>query len=213
VSLLKDFFWYTSVPKDSFERAEDISVRRQAERLRGLYFNLNLILVGEGFPDAIQQTLDNDVAYARRLFGGAGIGIGRVKRWRIRQDDVGQFDELDSSIEAHFLWASFSAGTDGIDVFVVRSYRRSGEAKAGVSPVDGSCDHSGFDSGVAIIHNGGMANLAHEVSHYLGLDHPDNEDNVNDPMIEGMGAMASAHFSAEQGETMRDHCMMRRPCP
>jgi hypothetical protein len=36
---------------------------------------------------------------------------------------------------------------------------------------------------------------------------------VNDPMIEGMGAMASAHFSAEQGETMRDHCMMRRPCP
>lgn len=218
VSLLKDFFGYRSVPKDSPERAEDISVSRQAARLRGLHFHLNLILVGEMFPGgvpAVHRVLDEDVAYARRLFGGAGIGIGRVKRFRIAQADVEGLDELDSPFELLELRLGFSVEYDGIDVFVVRSYHSDGEFKGGNSPVDGSCEKGAFDSGVVVVHNAGMANFSHEVGHYLGLDHPDEKDPVNldDPMLEGASEKASAHFSAEQGEIMRDHCMMRRPCP
>jgi predicted HD phosphohydrolase len=66
------------------------------------------------------------------------------------------------------------------------------------------------------VHNGGEANFLHEIGHYLDLDHPDKDNDpatLNDPMRKGASERASSHFSAEQGETMRDHCMMRRPCP
>ena len=216
--MLKHFFGYTEVPAHSEDRNEDIRVRLQAERLRaGPRFDLNLILVGhDALPEHVDRTQDRNIAYARRLYASAGIAIGRIKRSRISVAKADGLEHIDSTSEACELWESFSSPDDhnGIDVFVVHSYRQDGEHKGGRSPVDGSCNNDGKDSGLLVTFNGGEANFAHEIGHYLGLNHPEpTAANLDNPMFEGIGASAAARFSAEQAAIMHEHCMMRGPCP
>lgn len=217
LSLLNHFFGYTSVPET---QGKDISVRRQASLLRGLHFHINLIYVGldqhTKSIGLVNRDHDDAIAYARRLFAGAGMGIGRIKRFQLVASKAQGFDHLESPSEARELRDCFSTPEefDGIDVFVVRSYSNEGVRKGGNSPVGGSCDHEGKRSGAVVVVEGGRANFVHEIGHYLGLDHPDDHDvsNLNDPMLEGTSS-ASAKFTAEQGGIMRDHCMKRPPCP
>lgn len=219
LSVLNHFLGYTEVPRQSVARNEEIRIRTQAERLRFFpRFDINLIFVApETLPLSVHRRHDENIAYARRLFASAGIAIGRIKRFKISLEDADGFEEIDSASEAGDLFACFSspAEDEGIDVFVVRLFQRGDEFKGGHSPVDGSCNNDGKRSGLLVVFNGGSANFAHEIGHYLGLEHPDPEEasSATDPMLEGAIAFAGAEFSIEQGECMRDHCMMRLHCP
>ena len=61
-----------------------------------------------------------------------------------------------------------------------------------------------------VVHNAGLSALPHEIGHYLGLEHPSNEEsnpnnpyNSNNPMFPVSWATWSVKFTAEQGATMR----------
>ena len=224
MSLLRDFFGYTSPPPTSGPAAvEATSVQRQVSRLRGLYIDLNLLTVGvEATLDlpAVHRGLDIAVAAARETFASVGLGIGRIERWWFSVEDAGGFDEISSNDEASELWESFSYPQENgaIDVFVVRSLH-----VAGRSPVDGACDHSGKDTGLVILFAGGAlgigATLAHEIGHYLCLAHAkEHAEDENDPAATDpfniMNEPAPSHgtFTTKQGEIMRHHCMVRPPC-
>ena len=224
LSLLNDFFGYTTVPqKTSRGESEPVSVRRQVTLLRTRpHINLNIIKMGLDqmsiSPSKVDSIIDNAIAVARRAYAEVGIAISRIKRGYILAADARGFEHLESSGEAHDLFDEFSfpKKNGGLDVFLVRSYQNDGVHKGGRSPCDGSCDQKGSDSGVAVVFHKSNAIgvgivMAHEIGHYLGLDHLD--DDHRDPyniMDEG-GKTGTASFTASQGKTMREHCMMRLP--
>ena len=120
--------------------------------------------------------------------------------------------------EAEDLTDDWSSSGGGIDVFMVQTI---GDA-AGWSNVDGPCSkESKFDlSGVVLELSLGRrftgVLLAHEVGHYLGLEHANSATNLMgvDSNDDGIGEIDnnSTQVTSSQGTKMRSHCSVRGPC-
>jgi len=234
VSLVHDFYGYTRPPRmvadvlagrawtqavegitEHAEVSDQLSLLQQVHMLQGSYFNINLIRVGiEFFTEADEQDLDAAIQLTRDIYAQVGLGIGRVERWALTAADAKGLENITSYSDAQSLTDDWYVANDGIDVFVVRSFAG---VTAGRSAINGSCDkHSKFfmNGSVVTIHKYiGLPNswttgliLAHELGHYLGLNHVADNDNL---MYKG----AFGDFLTDsQGRTMKQHCSVKAGC-
>ena len=169
--------------------------------------DVNLIAVGrDNFSNANVDQMLNSLTGARQIYAQVGLNIGTVRRFRIEASQAGALEIVDSLAEADQLTDDWTVGNNALDVFVVRSMN----GADGWSAVGGSCDkNSKGMTGSVVSLNGSLANsgntFAHEMGHYLGLDHIAAADNF----IGNNGASNSHTNVFEwQGDTMKRHCFV-----
>jgi hypothetical protein len=209
ISVIGNIYNYIQVPF-----GQRLSLREQANLLQGSHIHLNIIRVGTDqsgwFSLADELEIDAAVQFTRDTYATVNVGIGRVEHHFITTADSKGRENIDSDDEAAELTHEWSVPNDGLDVFFVLTYAGS---TIGLSAVDGPCDKSDKDTNGSIVAIEGTGNdtgfvLAHEVGHYLGLKHRDSDStNLMFPSIPNLGNLTSS-----QGNTMKDHCLIRAAC-
>ena len=220
VSLLSGYFgmFRGRPPTDPVDGAVALSVRTQAQRVRGRHVHLNIIRVGiDQFTGAQLDRIDYAVFKTRNIYATVSLGVGRIQHWDVATADANSRDDLGSEDEAEDLTQEWTVPNDGIDVFVVRNI--SDTDFVGISPVDGPCDKNAKGMNGAI---GGEVNrtddpfarsFAHEIGHYLGLSHEnDQPDNLMCQSSRANSLRDSVLLTSGQGSNMRDHCAVRTGC-
>ena len=234
-SVVEDFFGYV------FHGHQRASLRTQAQLLAAPHVNVNMIRVGEeNFEDEDKAKIDGAVERMRELYAQVPIGVGRVLHWVIdeadaRESDVWNSVPLDDGAP-RTLTNDWNAPNDDLDVFLVLSWSPDRPGKKGQAPIEGSCDK---DGGICDNSTGAVFSLApeartigtimaHEVGHYLGLDHigdldgddvDEDEDGVVDPEFQPfidnlMFPIVTKVGTIEpwQGVIMAAHCLIRPGC-
>jgi hypothetical protein len=225
LSVKRDVFGYIWGPID-----RRLSVREQMELMRDDAINLCIFLVGHepGFggwwSQAEAQSMQLAVAVTRDLYAQVGVGVRKLF-WRyIPVDEATGYWSVDAG-EATQLTAEFSGPNDGIDVFFVKNVSDAG----GWSNSDGPCDKDGTKSrtGAVLELTGDDCSsnpnalctgilMAHEVGHYLTLQHADDLTNVmgDDSDGDGIGSINNTSVSLDngQGADMKDSCWIKASC-
>lgn len=218
ISIIRDFYGYTRVPA-----GRQLSLSTQARLIKSSHMHLNLIRVGTNengwFSDIEEQEIDEAVQITRDIYATVNVGIGRVERYSITAAQANGQQDIDSDDEAEALTNEWAVPNDALDVFFVLTC---GGDTIGRSKVDGSCDkdnNKGMDGSVIALEGDTSTTglvLAHEVGHYLGLKHTDEDDDLDDndktnlmfPSVDGNGGK----LTGGQGGVMKEHCWMRAAC-
>jgi hypothetical protein len=173
----------------------------------GAGFDVNLILVGtENFTTALRTQLDQSLTGAQAIFTEVGLQMRNFSWFHIDVADAGTYANLDKS-EAPSLTADWTVPNHALDLFIAPMMTGGADGR---SAVNGSCnkDAKGMTGSVVSL-NGNAANsgntFAHEMGHYLGLDHIADPNNF----IGNNGASDSnTEILASQGQTMAKHCFV-----
>jgi hypothetical protein len=147
----------------------------------------------------------------------------RYRDIRVEEDKDDECTDSDEGDDLRDDWSSPGQYADRIDVFFVESF--SGDACAsslgGFSPIDGPSSKSGDDSGVILdvkdmnILTSSWGEqvfgilIAHEVGHYLDLEHTTAMNNFMNPTV----GTANTVITYGQWKDMRDHFFVRRLNP
>lgn len=202
-SVLRDYYGYVSLPGP-------LSVRTQLLLLQGEFVDVNLIRVGiEQFTSGDESEIDAAVQFTRDTYATVNLGIGRVLRFFITNNDANGRDNIADNGEAETLTDEWTVDNAALDVFFVRTYAGS---TIGLSAVEGPCDNDakGMDGSVVAMEGSDTTTgfvLAHEVGHYLGLSHVNNANRLMNPTVPNGGALTSS-----EGANLRDHCFVRAGC-
>ncbi len=219
ISIVRDFFGYrTGTPKP-------LSLLTQVRLLQGKHIHLNLIRTAS-FDISKQKQIDYGLQKMRDIYATVNVGIGRIQWFFIPPGH----EVIDGDSEAEDLWNEFGVPNTAIDVFLVRSIVDSD----GKSPVDGSCDKDSKDDSGCVIsvednadgigYTLGQA-IAHEVGHYLGLEHvielstisfldiPKNIIDILDNNLMYPNVPNGGMLSGGQGGVMVLHCSVNGGCP
>lgn len=204
----------------------DLSLKRQLQLIQGRCVDWNLILVGvENFTTADRQEVQYAIQVTRDIYGKQNLGVRHIHWQQITAADAGGYVTIDSLAEASDLTDDWNGiFGDAMDVFVVRvfSVPSNGGTFIGLSAVKGPCSKDDKDemtgSVTSILLTGQDASgvlMAHEVGHYLGLEHCEDDANCNTGTDNFMNAtIDSDNFNIlnTQGSTMRGHCYVKDPC-
>jgi len=143
------------------------------------------------------------VTYTRQKYATVGLTLARVEYYEISTAAAKGRDVINDDNEARVLTDEWTVPNNAVDVFVVKRYVG---ATSGLAPRNGPCNKNakGMD-GVVVELIGAMGqNLAHEMCHYLGLDHrPNDSTNLMFDSVPNGGQL-----DAGQGATMRQHCFI-----
>jgi hypothetical protein len=175
---------------------------------RGSYMpriSINIIRVGsDQFTTADESEISSAIAFTRATYATVGLTLDRVLHFAIPTASARGREIINDDSEASTLTDEWTVNNNAIDVFFVRLYAGT---TAGLSPVAGPCDKNakGMDGTVVEIRPGktGVI-LAHEVCHYLGLHHVDNDSsNLMFPSVPNGGQL-----TAGQGWIIGCHCFI-----
>ena len=180
--------------------------------------------------------LDYSVYRIRNIYRPQGVGVGRVLHFEIDNGDADGMAVITDGDEAEDLWRSFFVDNDGIDAFVVRAtlVDAAGNKMLGLSPVGGDCDKGSRNDGLLAgavddVDEGISRTFAHEIGHFLGLDHnhtalpagpcPTTSTAQNNLMAQtgcvnttGQTLRGAVLLTGTQGNLMDDHCSIRTAC-
>lgn len=205
--IVRGFFGYTG------GAPETLSLKAQVNRLYGPHIHVNLIRVGfELFSEWDNLEIDNALHFMRRTYETVNIGIGRVGNYYISTSDSHGREHISDPDEAEDLTREFTIPNNGIDIFLVRTF---GGPDGGAAPPGGGPTNKNDDTmdGVVVSIQDApqitATSLAHEVGHYLGLDHVDNNDTTN---LMNRWVYNDGLLTAQQGQIMRSHGMVRPGC-
>ncbi len=200
----------------------DLRVASHLTLIKGKAFNLSLILVAHEEDMSGEWTLaecgriQEAVDRMRELYAQVTVGVRELYWQYIPIADAGGYTVVDGG-EATDLTEDWTGANDGIDVFLVNSVTDAD----GWSNTDGPCDkNSKGRTGVVmeVYNNADLAGIlmAHEVGHYLHLQHASNITNVmgDDSDGDGVGSIdsTSTNLTAAQGTTMKGSCFIRPNC-
>lgn len=169
--------------------------------------DVNVILVGhDQFTGTDRAETTAALAIARTIFAAVRIELRETGWFGITADEASAYLTIDSGSEAADLTDDWTVRNDALDLFVVRAMN----GADGWSAVNGSCDKDAKGmTGSVVSLNGSSANsgntFAHEIGHYLGLDHiPDHGNFIGDN-----GSSNSVTGIHEwQGTVMKRHCFV-----
>jgi hypothetical protein len=230
-SIMRNVFGFSrgTLPPDPTGAIVSVSMREQIAAIEGRHIHVNVIRVGfdaiasAAIAAAIER-VDFAILRIRQIYAPAQLGVGRVLHWEITQTQAGGADDIGSEDEADELWSSWDVPNNGVDVFITRTM--STTDFIGLSPVDGACDKDGKDDGlfggrIDRAADGVARTFAHEIGHYLGLEHnhgdncPASVSARNRLMAQtrcAVSARTSTNLTSGEASTMRDHCIVRSGC-
>ena len=214
ISVVSDVFGY--VFRDGSNQifggnAREMRLGRQLALCEGQALNINLILVGEGnFTDTDRMEIQHGIQFMRDIYDDVDIGVRKLDWQQISVAHAGSYTVISSDGEAHDLTDDWNGPPGALDVFIVRVMTHAD----GVSAVDGPCSKDDKQmTGSVVSLNGSFSNsgntFAHEIGHYLGLDHVASPTNF----IGNDGASNSnTGITSSQGTTMKAHCHVTDEC-
>jgi hypothetical protein len=173
------------------------------------YFDINIIRVGvDRFSRQDLQAIDSGIDAVKSIYSQVGLYLHEVNEWDISYAEAGTYVTIDSQSEAVNLTTDWTVPNGALDVFVVRAMY----GAVGWSAVRGSCDKNSADgmTGAVVSLEGDYAfignTFAHEIGHYLGLQHDTREENMmGDP---AGNSNSSRRITAWQGDIMKQHCFV-----
>jgi len=223
ISILRDFFGFFrgQLPPDPTGADVVVSLKRQAARLQGDHFHLNVIAVGvDQFTDADDIEVDYSIFKLRNIYDQVSLGVGRILHWGVSTADADGLDSPTTEDELEEISERMHAPNDGIDLSVPHNLNvpSDGGMVLGKSAVDGPCqdkDDKGMDGSVVGLFGSEQTarSLAHELGHYLTLEHRNSEPK-NLMCQSGLASSIrnSVELTSGQGGDMRDHCMVGSGC-
>jgi Metallo-peptidase family M12B Reprolysin-like len=136
-------------------------------------FGINVIRVGyEQFSSGDDALVLGAVELASDLFSRAGLFLEPIEHYGISVADSRGREIIDDNGEAEALTAEWTVPNRSIDVFFVRSFVGN---RTGYSAIGGPCDKNSKGITGAVVEvqprPGSGFTLAHELGHYLGLNH------------------------------------------
>jgi hypothetical protein len=160
------------------------SLRRHLETISGIAaIDLVLILVGHNtdFSGVVTREQVTKIQYglqvARDVFATVDLGIRKLVWWRIPMANVEEYADISGNAEARRLAREHSGPAGGIDVFFVQTISGAGGLAPGNPPGPIDKDENLRMTGVLVALDGTHFwvghGIAHEVGHYLGLEHVD----------------------------------------
>jgi hypothetical protein len=222
VSIVRDFFGFRRgvLPPDPEGELVEISLRRQLRLLEGRIIHVNVIAVGaDQFSDDDRIELDYCIFRLRNIYSQVSLGVGRVEHHNISTTAANGLDNPTTFADVKELREQFTIPNDGIDVFVPHNWNvttSSGQVVSGLTPAEPACEKGGKDDASSLGLFGSLQTartFAHEIGHYLGLDHPENlPDNLMTPSSDADDIRDSVELTSSQGATMRKHCTARDGC-
>jgi hypothetical protein len=168
--------------------------------------SLNIIRVGsEQFTANDETTIAFAINYTRAIYGSVGLSIDRLEDYVITNAQAGGYAVIDQDSEAESLTSQWTVHNNAIDVFVVKLYVG---GTAGLSPTKGPCNKDlpfPYMTGVVVELVDVLTNqvLAHEVGHYLGLEHETDTTNLMYKDVPNGGLLTFL-----QGIKMSTHCFV-----
>lgn len=221
-SVLGDYFGFARgvLPPDPTGADVSVSLLRQESRLQGDFLNLNMIAVGsDQFTDSDYIEIDYTIFRIRNIYHTVGLGIGRVQHWIIDTADANGLDSPTSRDDLEQLTQDWTVPNDGIDVFIPHNMMipSNGGVLLGRSAVGGSCDKNskGMTGSTGGLWGSEQTSrtLAHEVGHYLDLEHRNSQkDNLMCQSGQANSIRNSVLLTNGQGDDMDDHCSVRGGC-
>ena len=220
VSVLRRLFGFIRqrVPTDPVSSVTaQVSVLKQLNSLQGRHIHLNIIRVGiDNFTSAEVDKIEYSIYKARNILNTRSLGIGRVNHYNVTSGQANGRDDIGSDDEAEDLTQEWTVSSNGLDVFMVDNISA---GFVGLSPVPGPCDKDAKGMNGVL---GGEVNrgservartFAHEIGHYLGLPHRNNDpDNLMAQTSVANSVRNSVELSSGQGNTIRGHCSVQNGC-
>ncbi len=165
---------------------------------------VNLIAVsGDSWTNVQWNMLVNGFAGAAQILKQVGIRLREADRFYVPTAAAGGYPTIDSNGEAEDLTEDWTVQNFAIDLFCVPVYVGS---VAGLSPVNGSCDKDTKGMNGVVVERVDPLNviIAHELGHYMGLEHLNIASNFMNEIAVGANTVATA----EQGAKMKEHCFI-----
>lgn len=190
------------------------SVWEFIQLIQGRHLDLNVVKIGNDlFSPGDHSDMDNAVLWAREFYRRVGIGVGKIFWYAVRSTDAHGLDRPQSLADLHELGSRWVVPNQHLDVFVpVFDDVHDANDVGGMSPQGGTCAKDSKEMHGVVVSVQGPDDtpilLAHEMGHYLGLGHRDNEAyNIMFPAVIGV-PFAQIGFDAGQGRTMIRHCFV-----